>query len=245
MKQGVICILDILGTKGIWTEESVEQYFKIISEIEKNNLNPAKEHFLKIKNDMPIELDFISFSDTLVVTLTKTITEEKKDQNFFKVVIDGFTLTILGIFQTYFADSLFLRGAISYGQIEKRGSHFVGPAVDDAAEYFELQDMIGICLTPKATIAMDYAIGWNKKVMSKEIGSNVIKYKTPLKNKMEADLYQINWPKPFHDLYKHDNEITPENILSNFMSKRNIPPIALSKFTNTFNFYNYVTKNFR
>jgi len=31
----VICILDILGTKGIWSEQNVETYFDLIDGVEK------------------------------------------------------------------------------------------------------------------------------------------------------------------------------------------------------------------
>lgn len=244
MQQSVICILDSLGTKGIWTEGSVERYFKIINEIQTDILNPAKEKFKELAKGIPVDLDFISFSDTLVITLMKTQKDELKDDFLFHHTIEGFNQVIGGIFQYYFADSFFLRGAISFGEMEKRGGHFVGPAVDDAAEYFELPNMIGICFTPKATLAMDYAIGWNKKYFGKQIDQHVIKYKTPLKNKSEVDLYQVNWPKSFYETSKND-PIGVESRLSSYLSNRNIPLLAVSKFTNSINFFKESTKNCR
>jgi hypothetical protein len=244
MQQSIICILDILGTKGIWTEGNVEKYFEAIEEVDKI-IKPAKEKFKDLAKGAPIELDFISFSDTLVITLMKTQEDEKTDQYFFHQSIEGFTQLILGIFQAYFASSFFVRGAISFGQIEKKGSHFVGPAVDDAAEYFELPDMIGICFTPKATIGLDYAIEWQKKYFGKSIGSFVTKYKTPLKNKMEMDLYQINWVKYFFDESKAPDQISAEGNLSCFFSERNIPLVATSKYVNSIKFFNDLGENYR
>ncbi len=151
---------------------------------------------LKLKN---LEYDFITFSDTLVLT----IIDKSNAEYFFDQIIEGFTQHIEGVFQSYFSRDYFLRGAISFGDIEKRGNHFVGPAVDDAADYFEAQEMIGICLTPKATIAMEYSIEWNQKYFSKKIDNFVIKYKTPFKkqnrsriisNKLAYGIYNTcNW----------------------------------------------------
>ena len=237
MNQCVIAILDILGTKGIWTEQSIDKYFHVIDKVEKD-LNFWKNHFDSLTKKKPFEFDFVTFSDTLIITI---INKEKHDY-FFDELIEGFSQFILGVFQSYLADNFFLRGAISFGDIEKRGSHFVGPAVDDAAEYFELQDMIGICLTPKTTIAMEYSIEWNLKYNRKKIDEYVIKYKTPLKNKMEFDLYQINWAKQFLDPVEGTEQMNPASRISRFFSVRNIPIIAATKFSNTLKFFDYAIK---
>jgi len=71
-----------------------------------------------------VELDFLSFSDTLVITLMKTEKDDLKDDYLFNQVIEGFSQIILGIFQHYFSESLFLRGAISFGEIKKKGRTF-------------------------------------------------------------------------------------------------------------------------
>jgi hypothetical protein len=244
MQQCVICILDLLGTKGIWTEESAARYFKAIDEVEAKFVSIKEEH-KQLLQTAKMEFDFMSFSDTLVITLMKTEEDKEKDPYFFHEVIADFSRLILGTIQIYLANSFFVRGAVSFGNMEKRGNHFIGPAVDDAAEYFELPDMIGVCFTPKATIAMDYAIEWQKKFFNNSINQYVIKYKTPMKNKTELELYQINWIKHFFDDEKRPNEISAEASLSIFLSKRNIPQIATSKFVNTIKFFNEIGKNYR
>jgi hypothetical protein len=243
MKQGLICILDILGTKGIWSELNIEKYFDGVRQAEEELLK-LKKRVIEFPDQIPFELDFLSFSDTLVVTLVKTIDDEENDPYLFYELIPGFSQLILGIFQSYFAGNFFLRGAISFGQIEKRGSHFVGQAVDDAAEYFELPDMIGVCLTPKATMAMDYAIDWNTKFNNVKADAFVVKYKTPLKTKQIVDLYQIDWVKHFVELAKGNPGISPINSLRSFLCQRNVPSVALSKFTNTLQFFETLSNNY-
>jgi hypothetical protein len=240
MKESVICILDILGTKGIWAEKNIDTYFKIIDDINSELLTPAKMEFAKLLNRNVAELDFISFSDTLVVTLIKKDVDEQKDPYFFYEVINGFSRLILGIIQFYFSSNFFARGAISFGKIAKKGNHFVGPAVDDAAEYFELGDMIGVGFTPKATLAMDYAVEWQNKYFSRLIGQYVVKYQTPLKNKSVLNLYQIDWASDFYNNTKSENSINPESVLNMFFSSRNIPFVAVSKIDNSLKFFRYV-----
>jgi hypothetical protein len=68
MNQCFICIIDLLGTKGIWTESNVEKYFDVIDKVNKD-LEAAKLHFNSIALGHSVEFDFTSFSDTLVITL--------------------------------------------------------------------------------------------------------------------------------------------------------------------------------
>lgn len=232
MQQCVICILDILGTKGIWTEQSVDKYFEVIEEVEKS-LDAGKAHLRSLVPEGTLEFDYTTFSDTLILT----IINKNRFDYFFEEIIGGFSQFVLGTFQQYFSHNFFVRGAISFGDVEKRGSHFVGPAVDDAAEYFELQDMIGICLTPKATIAAEYAIEWNRKFFNRDVGKFLLKYKTPMKNKSTLELYQINWPAHFKEKYNSETDISPLAELNIFLGKRNIPLIAASKFSNTIEFF--------
>ena len=240
MQQCLISIVDILGTKGIWTEYTVDRYFEVIERV-KQELEKGKQYFKTLPNSEFIEFDFATFSDTLVITL---INKGQQYDYFFDETIEGFSRLNLGIFQSYLSDSFFLRGCISFGNIEKRGNHFIGPAVDDAAEYFDSQEMIGICLTPKVSLAMKYAINWNKKYNDKQIDKYVTEYLTPLKNKSQAALFQINWVNHFVELYKKDDEIDPLNVFIRFLSKRNIPAIALAKFSNTVEFFKFAEKNY-
>ncbi|HRH49566.1 MAG TPA: hypothetical protein PLP23_12500 [Panacibacter sp.] len=240
MQQCLISIVDILGTKGIWTEQSVDKYFEVIENV-KNQLESAKKYFNTLPNSQFIEFDFATFSDTLIITLTN---KGEKYNYFFDETIEGFSRLNLGIFQSYLADYFFLRGCISFGDIEKRGNHFIGPAIDDAAEYCDSQEMIGICFTPKASLAMKYAIDWNFKFNNTKIDKYVIEYLTPLKNKNQTYLFQINWINHFLEQPKENNPIEPLNQLTRFLSRRNIPTIALTKFSNTIDFFKFVEKNY-
>lgn len=243
MQKSIIAILDILGTKGLWSEGNVESYFRVIEE-NNQSFSDLKRDFIQKYPDSPIEIDFMSFSDTLIITLSKTIKDDLRDPYFFHEYIAGFSQLIAGVFQKYLAHSFFLRGAISFEDLEKRGSHFVGPVVDDAEEYFELPDMMGVVLTPKVSLLMDNAIEWNAKYYDKKISDFLIKFKTPMKSNVSLDLYQVNWTNHFFDKEIDPNDISPVATLKSFFSDRNIPLIATSKYNNTIEFFEYAQKNY-
>src|SRR6185503_18250595 len=58
-------------------------------------------------------------------------------------------------FQEALDNRIFLRGAISYGDVYADGDTLVGPAADDAAEWYDKADWIGVCLTPAANYALE------------------------------------------------------------------------------------------
>ncbi len=236
MKQCLISIVDILGTKGIWTEQSVEKYFDVISYIN-GKLTDVIKYYKTLPNTEYLEIDFVSFSDTLVITL---INNGERREDFFDEFIESFSRFNLGVFQSYLANDFLIRGCISFGEIEKRGKHFIGPAIDDVAEYCDMQEMIGICFTPKASLAMKYAIDSKLKYNNLKIDKYVIEYLTPLKNNLNINLFQINYVNHFLVRHKEINPIDPLNQFSSFLSNRNIPTSAIAKFSNTIEFFKFV-----
>jgi hypothetical protein len=240
MKLAIVAIVDILGTKGIWADEKWrEKYFICINDVEKSFLE-GKNNFDKAMEGNPIlELKFLSFSDTLVIAVVNNSVDENRNEYFFYEIISSFSQFMLGIFQIYSGHGFFIRGAISFGDVDIRDKYFIGPAIDDVAEYFEMQEMFGICLTPKASLAMNYAIDWNIKYNKGKPDNFLIKYNTPLKNNLKTELYQINWASWYSE-YAQKSDISELALLSGDLDKRNISPNVLHKINNSIEFLKYV-----
>lgn len=217
MKQCLISIVDILGTKGLWTEQIVDKYFEGIKSINEQFFD-LKNYHKTLPNNEYLEIDFSTFSDTLVITF---INNGERNESFFDDFIESFSRINLGVFQTYLGNDFLLRGCISYGEIEKRGNHFIGPAIDDVAEYCDSQEMIGICFTPKASLAMKYAIDSKLKYNNTKIDKYVFEYLTPLKGNIKVNLFQINWINHFLERPKEINPVEPLSQLSSFLSNSN------------------------
>lgn len=243
MKPAIVAIVDILGTKGIWADEKWRvKYFECIKSVENYFIDSKIKFDTAIKGNPILELKFIPFSDTLVIAIINNSVDENRNEYFFYEIISSFSQFMLGIFQIYSSHDFFIRGAISFGDVEIRDKYFIGPAIDDVAEYFEAQEMFGICLTPKTSLAMNYAIDWNKKHFNKKVDDFVIKYNTPLKNNFKTELYQINWASWYHE-YEKESEISAISLFSQQLDKRNIPSNVLPKINNSLEFLKFVKSN--
>ncbi|MFN8237480.1 MAG: hypothetical protein U0T77_04865 [Chitinophagales bacterium] len=240
MKPAIVAIVDILGTKGVWSDEKWRnKYFDCIDAVEKSFINGKINFDKAIKGDSILELKFIPFSDTLVIAIINNGVDQNRNEYFFYEIISSFSQFMLGIFQIYSGHDFFIKGAISFGDVEIRDKYFIGPAIDDVAEYFESQEMFGICLTPKASLAMNYAIDWNRKHFNKEVDKFLIKYNTPLKNNIKTELYQVNWANWYYE-YEKESEISALSLFSQQLDKRNISSNVLPKINNSIEFLKFV-----
>ena len=112
------------------------------------------------------------------------------------------------------------RGAMSFGEIliDKKSQTVIGPAVADAAEWYEQADWFGVVITPSCGIGIDYFefgkenhIGNNGDVYIdalKDVGidtlgismledlysSAMVRYCVPLKGDKTKEMWAISWP---------------------------------------------------
>jgi len=152
------------------------------------------------------------------------------------------------IFYDFLKQKLPLRGAISFGKYFRRKNTFMGPAVDDAAEWYEKANWMGVMLTPKTTILLDSKIH-DKEVFKEDDGklpikTRWLKYPIPCKNlvdkECEIELYAPNWPWYVKMDYKVDKENknpTPYGMILEMLSEiGNISPSVFDKYENTIRF---------
>lgn len=137
MEQGIVCIIDALGTKGIWNITEPESYLKNL-EFVYSVLNEAKE-----KTNPNLEFDYLAFSDTIILLLKFRGLKTHDNQPPF-TLIPRFARIMDGVFTICFSKGLFMRGAISCGDYIKKGTIIIGPAIDDAASLYEKTEMMGI-----------------------------------------------------------------------------------------------------
>ena len=155
-ESGVVVILDALGSKGIWRTADLatvvdkrDEFYSSLIDL----LRPLlKEALPGILSAAKVEDRHVSdgewraqvFSDTIIVTASSR---------------DAFPEDLL--FGAYFVSSLALylgvltgvalhRGAISVGEFCRGKVSLLGPAVDEAAIWFEQADWMGVLLTPSA-----------------------------------------------------------------------------------------------
>lgn len=239
-KYGFVVLVDALGARSATIEESF-RYLKIIDEIKRDikialsaTLDNAKS--LSGVSIDPNILDDLSprfFGDTILITY-----QVKKTALEFDCFI-----RLCFILETFICRALKLgilfRGSISLGQYINKGNVVLGPAVSDAAAWYEKLDMIGIIATPHTTAAVKSMVISqypDKGVTDPDVWHCGVFGHHPLKTPTSIETFALNWPRQFHHVGKEGEE-TAEAGFYRIMRSFPVPVGTESKFQNTERFF--------
>lgn len=231
---GIICIVDALATKGIWSQRGPINYINVLDKLE----NDLSEKFTKyIPEEYPLSIQ--SFSDTFFITMQFKDQSSNTDNSVFVKI---FSFIIADFFLNALAEGVFFRGAISHGLFCSKGKRIIGPAVDDVAMYFEKPEFIGVVYTPSTGFAYH-----STKMFTEDNYDYCINYETPLKfnsNIVIENLVVIDWPKLAHErsLNVPDNKLTAFDFILRRFADYPIPNDTYIKYKNTIDFFNYSMK---
>ena len=146
-KLGVVVLLDFLGVSTFDARGCTEFLSKRVKVLERLEL--AKKEVAKFG---AAELSIRTFGDSILVTWPTGIVHSDD------VLVMGEVLKI--VFHTCIANQILLRGAVSAGEFvetqTQNDSVAVGPAVADAAAWFEAADWSGIIATPRTGHLLDF-----------------------------------------------------------------------------------------
>ena len=229
---GAVILLDALGTKGIYGSEDGTEYvkklFKIHSENQKEIRRAEKRLGIKLMN-------YSYFSDTVIIVL-------KMDGNMAPRSI-GYNLIPLGrfcdaLFSGFFLRNIMVRGCISVGRYISHKGVIVGPAIDDAAAYYEKSDYIGLYCTPSTSLLLESGywghldFPWRDDEDGHELMNYWYKYPVPLKGGSNIIVYTVNWP---FTIFRTSIEkgLDMHTFVLEQLAHKPIPPEAVSKFRNT------------
>jgi hypothetical protein len=208
-KQGLVIFLDALGMKGIWKR------FPPIEVVQKwSNVNTV---FLSIEEPEVQNLDFSfrALSDTIIITISNIDSLNINLPKIFDLLIKPFLNSI--------KNKILLRGVITFGPFYWSDKLIIGPAIDEAAEYHNKVNWIGISTSPLLKL--------NLKIKKND---SLLLYKIPYKEQEKFyDGIVLNWP-----IYDTNNEYI--SILMDEESKAEYN--SKIKYKNTYTFYNYCKK---
>jgi len=147
MSKGSVIMLDAVGTKGVCSRREPKDYVSDWKEIVTTFLDEFAEAS-KLQHQIGKRLEnlqFLSqaFSDTIVVTV-----EEREKAPLLGIIGNHLIPPFLSALER----GVFLRGAISCGEYYHKGNILIGPAVDEAGDWFERGDWIGVMLTPSSML---------------------------------------------------------------------------------------------
>jgi len=191
-KFGILALMDALGARTMNIEKS-EKYLKGIASLEfaiqtTYHITQGEESDPSL---LPVkELKPRFFGDSILMTyqvqnpelLTKFLDKVIFTLNCF--VPDAMELGIL------------FRGALSIGYYLEEQDVALGPAVTDAANWYEKADFIGIILTPSAShhIKAGCAKERGPDALDCFLAGPLVSYDVPLSDGKTLETYALNWP---------------------------------------------------
>lgn len=231
MNTGIVCVLDALATKGVWSIDEPTIYLKKMQKVH-SAIRDMKSYSKGLTSSFV--LDYITFSDTIIITIYM-----KEYQN--ETILPYFVRMIDGVYSTCLSEDLLMRGAISYGKFIKRKNIVIGPAIDDAAFWHDKAQLVGCVLTPNTTLLYDSGIDYVNRNPHEnyDYSQHAIKYLTPFKDGHSYDLYNVNWPLSTYKAFQPLGEPDSITRLKGILGKYPIPPEAYIKHLNTLDFFNY------
>lgn len=262
-RRGVVVFLDALGVKGKWETDSgfidkwktvrkgFQTYTAMAQKFFDENFRAMVENELrKLSKDTSLssklipKFNSVFFSDTVIITAS--LDKDVPSGFPIEVYIPFVGHTLIAPFLAALRNDILFRGSISVGRLylSVDTSLTVGPAVDEAAEYYRLPDWIGISTAPSATIALRHS------EIPDLLSQHFVEYDIPLKSGVEKNGYALAWPRlerldAFYESGKgreHRKYIEKHIEPQKFMNKPLSFPVY-TKYRNTMLFYNHIKNN--
>jgi hypothetical protein len=227
--QGLVAILDALGTKLLSLAEAIE----FVSLRDKIMESTARVIETGLPGLDKSRLKTFTFNDTLIYTYEPpgglTLAEVERFCHVLRVA-ETLSITMKHPF----------RGAFAVGEFFVGDERTVlGPAVSDAASWFEAADWIGVHATPHATMFIQSLL---ERSPAAKLEHVLVDYDVPVtKDKSKRRLKAVNWPKGFFisGLRPSGNGTTRGLVLSS-LAQRRVPKDTESKYFNAIEFFDAV-----
>ena len=230
LDRGLIAILDALGAS-LYFKAEIERFLdsrRLLLEL----LKEKAEDILpgRLSED---RLKVFTFNDTIVIVY-RTVSHPSLDQ------VESFC-SLLRVFAVRSLEkSLLFRGSVAIGDfygLDDETNTVMGPAVSDAAAWYEQADWIGINTTPRATLLIQAL----QEGSGRALEHVLIDYAVPLKSRSPEKLKAINWPKGFYVKgLRPDGAGTTKRRLLELLGRHEIPRGTESKYSNAVEFFDYV-----
>ncbi len=229
--QGLIAVLDALGA-ATYSEREIERFLES-RELVLNKLNERAKAGKIDKNRLRV----FTFNDTVVVVYLA-----QDGHGVTLEDIEKFSFRLRAFMIHSLKNQILFRGSLSVGRfygVDDATNTVMGPAVSDAAAWYDKADWIGIHATPHATMFLDSLL----EASSSKLGHILVEHDVPLKGRSPVKLKAVNWPKAFYV-----KGLRPRGgggsraMLLKFLAQHQAPIGTESKYINTISFFDHVVK---
>ena len=229
---GFVVLLDALGASAYDLEASKEFIKNSMQFLE--ILNGKLELFKKI--GVYAEPKFFVFGDTILLTIN---TGKASNLHYLLLAVAEWLrpAILAGL-----SNKILWRGAVSIGSYLSTDKVAIGPAVADAAFWYDKPQMFGIVATPTCGIYLDhlneqFIENHKSRIISDEftLEDSFFKYDVPLKNNMFQTMWTVAWPRVFQCLKNIDKGKghSPLELYYSLLQDFSIAPSAEAKYINS------------
>lgn len=234
-EHGIVAILDALGAAS-YGDEEIKRFIDSRRLVLQLFNEKALDVFGEIAADM---ITTFTFNDTILIVLRTGQQEPRLNQ-----ISDFFT-----IMRKFLVDSLanriLFRGAIAIGAFyaNDKTNTVMGPAVTDAAAWYDKADWVGVHATPRAALVIQRWLEHNDKTKAHVM----LDYKVPLKGGATVQTKAVNWPKVFfvNSISPCADGMEPKEKLLEFLAQHQVPWGTENKFQNTVAFFDAAVKQIK
>lgn len=242
---GIVALIDALGVSSYSIEDSKtflskKQLLLNFIETHKGILNSKHKDKRLTKLNKP---NVFTFGDTIIFLWEL----EKKDEYHFATVIVADWLRpfiYLGLKR-----NLYFRGAISIGEyVHDNKTTVIGPAIADAASWYEQSEWFGIAATPSFNFYLERVEKVIDKVDNIDFFKSYVKYPVQCKGGI-YNLFSISWPFEFFNKtstttdeahYSFVKYLYPNQVNSKFY----MPKGTENKYINSKEFFDFYCREF-
>jgi len=240
-KFGIVVLLDALGTRTANIEQA-EKYIETVNSLKKVTLPNIKQFLTLNDNAETIKriyssLKYRFFGDSLLFTI-----EVKNDVHFTESFQHFVTILSMMIVSALEKGILF-RGALAIGNYIEDSTIVLGPAVTDAASWYEKIDLMTVIASPAATnfIKAEYS---TKKNFNESKPMPLIRMAdVPCSDNKEVKAYLLDWPM-FICIMADVNKMDPFQAYYVIFKELPIPIGTELKYYNTEKFFKESVERF-
>jgi hypothetical protein len=231
MQEGVVVFLDALGVKGIWAraepENVIGSWEEVLRRLHESIANSPK---LGSVGDKPEALNYkiAAFSDTVIITLKCTDDPAAHVPLVAKIVSDAFFYALV--------KGIYFRGVIAIGKFYQSNTLVIGPAIDEAAEWYTQPEWMGVSTAPSASFGLS-----RLEDQKADISKWFVKYDIPAKSGTQKSEWALAWPRQApRDAAVSEKNLTTRGLILDAFANRPISVAAAQKYKNTLAFFDYV-----
>jgi hypothetical protein len=219
---GIVAMIDALGIRNATIQES-KDFIHGIQDIVASVPPFVSKYLEDSPKSKKIEIEppqLTTFGDTCIFTW------EMKPGELSDFLPD------VGVFLSYviilgLRNKLAFRGALSVGNYIQSGATILGPAISDAAAWYDTAEMIGVIATPQCGQLLS-TTNETKRFTTMEF----LKYSVPIKCNISKELWVTGWPDLL-DAISHKDEPNFYKTYFSLIQHFPIPKGTEEKYFNT------------